>query len=137
MMWVRVSISLSITILVGSIGVVTDLRMSSALNGVNFQLGSNSVSSGPRPKSMSNILYSQLATDGLTLVGAGADGVTPVAPKLLDMVVMEDGVDEAVSEQEVTDVEKRSLLFNGSSADCEERLSTEPQLMGLVQSSSP
>lgn len=132
----RVSISLSITILVGSIGVVTDLRISSALNGVNFQLGNSSVSSGPRPKSISSRLYSQFAEDGLTLVGAGADGETPTL-KLLGLVVMEDGVDDAVNEQEVTDVEKRSLLFNGSRADCDERLSTDPQLMGLVPSSSP
>lgn len=108
--------------------------MSSALKGVSFQLGNNSVSSGPRPRSISR-LYSQL-DEGLTLVGDGADGEMPPL-KLLVLVVMDDGVDTAASEQDVTDVEKRSLLLSGSSADCEERLSTEPQLMGLVPSSSP
>lgn len=109
--------------------------MSSALSGVSFQLGKSSVSSGPRPKSISR-LYSQLDDVGLTLVGDGADGEMPPL-KLLVLVVMDDGVDTATSEQDVTDVEKRSLLLSGSRADCEDRLSTEPQLIGLVPSSSP
>lgn len=116
-------------------GVVTDLRISSALNGVNFQLVS-SVSSGPKPRSMSSKLYSQLAVVGVRLVGNEADGDRP-PPKLLALVVIEDGAVTGDNEQEVTDVEKRSLLFSGSSADCEDRLSTEPQLIGLVPSSSP
>uniref|UniRef100_A0A2M4DFL2 Putative secreted protein n=1 Tax=Anopheles darlingi TaxID=43151 RepID=A0A2M4DFL2_ANODA len=35
------------------------------------------------------------------------------------------------------DVTNRSLPFSGSSADCDDKLSTEPQLIGRVQSSSP
>lgn len=34
-------------------------------------------------------------------------------------------------------VAKRSLALSGSRADWEDKLSTEPQLIGLVQSSSP
>lgn len=160
-MCVNESISFSSTILVGSIGVVTDFRMSSALNGVSFQLGNNSVNSGPKPRSISSKLYSQFDDVGDTLVGDGGAGVIPVyitdeidgveddvvMPKLVDVDEDDDAdndADEAVvagtteaNVHEVVDVEKRSLLFNGSSADCEDRLSTLPQLMGLVTSSSP
>lgn len=57
-------------------------------------------------------------------------------------------VDEAASTADVTDtgtavaglaggsMEKMSLLFNGSKADCEDRLNTELQLIDLVDSSS-
>lgn len=57
-------------------------------------------------------------------------------------------VDEAASTADVTDtgtavaglaggsMEKMSLLFNGSKADCEDRLNTELQLIDLVESSS-
>lgn len=135
----------------GSIGVVTDLRMSSALNGVNFQLGSSSVNSGPKPRSISSRLYSQFDDAGVTLVGDGGAGVIPVntdddIDDVADDVVkprLDDVDDDAVvagtdtNVHDVVDVEKRSLLFNGSSADCEDRLSTLPQLIGLVTSSSP
>lgn len=151
MMCVNESISFSSTILVGSIGVVTDFSMSSALNGVNFQLGSNSVNSGPKPRSISSKLYSQFDDVGDTLVGDGGAGVIPVntdddiedvedeviEPRLVDVE------DEAVvagteaNVHDVVDVEKRSLLFNGSSADWEERLRTLPQFIGFMTSSSP
>lgn len=153
MMCVNESISFSSTILVGSIGVVTDFSMSSALNGVNFQLGSNSVNSGPKPRSISSKLYSQFDDVGDTLVGDGGAGAIPVntdddiddieddvvRPKLVDVdddeAIVAAGTEANV--HEVVDVEKRSLLFNGSSADWEERLSTLPQLIGFVTSSSP
>lgn len=151
MMCVNESISFSSTILVGSIGVVTDFSMSSALNGVNFQLGSNSVNSGPKPRSISSKLYSQFDDVGDTLVGDGGEGVIPVNTDD-DIEDVEDDViepmlvdveDEAVvagteaNVHELVDVEKRSLLFNGSSADWEDRLSTLPQLIGFMTSSSP
>lgn len=150
MMCVNESISFSSTILVGSIGVVTDFRMSSALNGVNFQLGSNSVNSGPKPRSISSKLYSQFDDVGDTLVGDGGAGVMPVntdediedvdevvKPRLVDVDIDAVVAGTEANVHEVVDVEKRSLLFNGSRADCEERLSTLPQLMGFVTSSSP
>lgn len=154
MMCVNESISFSSTIFVGSIGVVTDFSISSALNGVNFQLGSNSVNSGPKPRSISSKLYSQFDDAGDTLVGDGGAGAIPVntdddiddveddvikpklEPDVDDNEAIVAGTDANVHEV-VEDVEKRSLLFNGSSADCEDRLSTLPQLIGLVTSSSP
>lgn len=42
-----------------------------------------------------------------------------------------------VSEVADAPVANKSLPARGSRADCEERLSTEPQLIGRVQSSSP
>lgn len=152
-MCVNESISFSSTILVGSIGVVTDFRISSALNGVNFQLGNSSVNSGPKPRSMSSKLYSQFDDVGDTLVGDGGAGVIPVntdddiaeaeehvvKPILVDIEDIADAVVAGTDANvhDVVDVEKRSLLFNGSSADCDDRLSTLPQLIGFVTSSSP
>lgn len=136
MICVNESISFSSTILVGSIGVVTDLSISSALNGVSFQLGSNSVNSGPKPRSISSKLYSQFDDVGDTLVGDGGAGVSPVyitdeidgveddvvRPRLVDVDDDDDDGDAMVtgtgaSVHDVVDVEKRSLLFNGSRAD--------------------
>lgn len=136
------SISFSSTIFVGSIGAATDFILKSPLS------GNNSV----KPKSISSKLYSH--DDGDTLVTDGGAGVSPVN-WLVDVIIedvcvvnsepddvsdvidaVDDGVDEIdTSVQLVVDVEKKSLLFNGSNADCDDKLSTEPQLIGF--SSSP
>lgn len=74
---------------------VTDLSISSALNGVSFQLGSSSVSSGPKPRSISSRLYSKF--DGVTLVGDGGAGDSPVYTDVDDIDIVdvdEDGVVE-------------------------------------------
>lgn len=157
----------------GSIGGGTDFRMSSALSGVSFQLGNSSVSSGPRPRSISRRLYSQFVA-GVTVdvtvtklgavvmvvrVGdvAGADVVVnssdgDVDDNAEDEAVEEDDaeVDKVVDvfmddkdveaddddDDEDADDANRSLPVNGSRADCEVRLRTEPQLMGRRSQSS-
>lgn len=145
-MCVNESISLSSKTLLGSIGGGTDFKISSALSGVNFQLGNNSVSSGPKPKSMSNKLYSQLLVDnddvllaetGLIIIGdADTSGVAAAVSDIDEKQLL--ASDDAVGlDGPLTAGVNKSLLFNGSKADCEDKLSTEPQLMGRVQSSSP
>lgn len=105
--------------------------MSSALNGVSFQLGSNSVSSGPSPRSMSSRLYSQLVA-GVTVE------VTVTKLGMLELRLDDSNEDEdEVMIDELVDGVNRSLLLSGSSADWEERLRTDPQLIGRIQSSSP
>lgn len=123
--------SLSMRMRLGSIGGGTDFRMSSALNGVSFQLGSNSVSSGPSPRSMSSRLYSQLVA-GVTVE------VTVTKLGMLELRLDDSNEDEdEVMIDELVDGVNRSLLLSGSSADWEERLRTDPQLIGRIQSSSP
>lgn len=132
MMCVSWSMSVSMSMRLGSIGGGTDLRISSALSGVNFQLGNSSVSSGPRPRSMSSRLYSQLVAGvtvevTVTKLGILDDSDMGEEDELLLLLMMDELVEGV----------KRSLLLSGSSADWEDRLSTEPQLMGRMQSSSP
>lgn len=148
-MCVNESISLSNRTLLGSIGGGTDFKISSALSGVNFQLGNNSVSSGPKPKSISNKLYSQLlvtnaellfAETGLTMIGeADTSGVAAAVNDIDEKQLLDndDSDDEVGLDGLLTAGVNKSLLFNGSKADCEDKLSTEPQFIGRVQSSSP
>lgn len=114
----------------GSIGGGTDFRMSSALNGVNFQLGNSSVNSGPSPRSISSRLYSQLVA-GVTV------DVTVTKLGMFELSKEEDEDDDDVMIDELLDGVNRSLLFRGSNADWDDKLSTDPQLIGRIQSSSP
>lgn len=142
--------SASIRIRLGSIGGGTDFRISSALSGVSFQLGSSSVSSGPSPRSMSSRLYSQLVagvTVDVTVTKLGAVVIVVSVVVVLFAAggvviglatIVATGADAEPMEADADETGNRSLPLSGSRADCEDRLSTEPQLIGRrSQSSSP
>lgn len=129
-----------------------------------LQLGKSSVNSDLMPRSMSKKSYSQVDVGeepmligeiGVTVVPELGYGCVENVP-LTFVVVVADVVDCGVEEEHVSGdvdeggdddgvdievaagiVEKRSLLFNGSRADCDDKLNTELQFIVRLLSSSP